>query len=247
MHIKHCLALMCALCFSPNLVWSQEIHAGHDAHNPQDHRHGAERYHAFTLETDYGGSEHGALVRWDLDGWIGTDENKLWLKAEGEKAQGTTESAEFWALYSRNVSEFWDVQAGLRHDSQPHPTSYGVLGLQGLLPLFFETQAHVFVSDEGDVSARVHTETDLLVTQRLILQPHAEINLFAQDVPEQDVGAGLSNGEIGVQTRYELSRQFAPYMDFTYERAFGETSAIAKREEGDNDNAIVSVGLRVMF
>lgn len=229
------------------LVFPFPAFAEEKPHHPADHQHGSEIWHMFTLEADYGGGEHGPVASWDLDGWIGTDENKLWLKSEGEDSDGTLEQAEVWAMYSRNIHDFWDVQAGIRHDTQPVSTSYAVIGINGLAPYFFETEAHLFVSDEGDVSARLRQENEFLLTQRLILEPYAEINLFAQDVEEQHVGAGLSSGEIGLQTRYEITRKFAPYVDVTYERKFGETSSIAKREEGDNDNFIAAVGVRFMF
>lgn len=226
------------------LFFSSPVHAQHD---PHDHRHGSESYHSFVLEADYGGGKDGPVAQWKLDGWVGTDENKLWLKSEGESADGVTEQAEIQALYSRNVSEFWDFQIGLRHDAQPVATSYAASGFEGLAPYFIETGAHLFLSDEGDVSARLHGERDFLLTQRLILQPHAEINLFAQDVEEQEVGAGLADAEIGVQIRYEISRKFAPYIDLRYERKFGETSSIAKRHGENNDDVIAAAGLRVMF
>lgn len=216
-------------------------------HNPADHQHGSETYHMFRLETEYGGGEHGPIASWDFDGWYGTDENKLWLKSEGENSDGTLEQAEFWALYSRNVATFWDVQGGIRHDTQPVSTSYAVLGINGLAPYHYETEAHLFLSDEGDVSARLRGEKDLLLTQRLILQPYAEVNLSAQDVDEQEIGAGFTDGEIGLQTRYEFTRKFAPYVDVRYERKFGETSSIAKNNGEDNDNVIGSIGLRLMF
>ena len=211
------------------------------------HAHDDHIFHAFRLETDYGGGQHGPVASGDLDGWIGGDYNKLWLKAEGEIADGTTEQAEFWALYSRNVHDFWDVQAGIRHDTQPVSTSYLVLGFEGLAPYFFETEAHLFVSDEGDVSATLRQENDFLLTQRLILQPYIEADFFAQDVEDQDVGAGLSSGEVGLQTRYEITRKFAPYVDVRYERKFGETSSIARNHGEDNDNFIAAIGLRLMF
>ena len=217
------------------------------AQDLHDHQHGSETYHAFRLETDYGAGQDRPVASWDLDGWIGTDENKLWLKSEGENSDGTTEQAEFWALYSRNVAEFWDLQAGIRHDTQPHPTSYAVFGIEGLAPYFVETEAHLFISDEGDVSARLRREHDLLLTQRLIFQPYVEINLSAQDVEEQEIGAGFTEGEIGLQTRYEITRKFAPYVDVRYERKFGETSSIAKDNGEDNDDFIAAVGLRLMF
>lgn len=241
MHTKLITALFFLLAFSTSSF------AQDSATHPADHQHGSEIWHMFTLESAYGAGEHGPVYSWDLNGWMGTDENKLWVKSEGENEDGTTEQAEFWAMYSRNISDFWDFQAGLRHDTQPVSTSYLVLGFEGLAPYFFETEAHLFISDKGDVSARLRQENEFLLTQRLILEPYAEINLFAQDVEDQDIGAGFSNGEIGLQTRYEITRKFAPYVDVKYERKFGETSSIAKREDGDNDNFIAALGVRFMF
>lgn len=223
-------------------AWAEEKNT-----HPADHQHGSEIWHAFVLEADYGGGQSGPVWVWDFHGWIGTDENKLWLKSESENEDHTTEKAELWAMYSRNVHDFWDFQAGIRHDFQSESTSYAVVGINGLAPYFFETEAHLFLSDEGDVSARIRQENEFLLTQRLILEPYAEINFFAQDVPDQHIGAGLSSGEIGLQTRYEITRKFAPYVDFRYERKFGETSSIAKDEGEDNDDLIAALGIRVMF
>lgn len=209
--------------------------------------HGGDLFHAFILETEIGKGNGGTVGAWEFDGWIGGDYNKLWLKAEGEKSDGETEQLEFWALYSRNVADFWDLQAGFRQDTQPQSTSYAVFGLAGLAPYFFETEAHLFVSDEGDVSARLRQENEFLITQRLILEPYLEANLFAQDVPEQDIGAGIADAELGLQTRYEITRKFAPYVDIHYERKFGETSSIATSSGEDNDDFVASFGLRLMF
>ena len=209
--------------------------------------HGGQTFHMFRLETDYGGSKDGGIASWDLDGWVGTDENKLWLKSEGEHKDGKLEDAEFWALYSRSVATFWDAQVGVRYDIEPTSTAYAVVGFNGLAPYFFETEAHLFISDKGDVSARVRQENDLLLTQKLILQPYVEINLSAQDVPERDVGAGLVDGKIGLQTRYEFTRKFAPYVDIQYGRKFGETSSTAKGNGEDTDELIGAIGLRLVF
>ena len=209
--------------------------------------HGNAIYHAFTLETDYGAGQHGPVASWDIDGWIGGDENKLWIKSEGENDDGTTDQSEFWALYSKNVSTFWDVQAGVRFDAQPWSAGYFVLGVNGLAPQFIETETHLFISDDGDVSARLRLERDVLLTQRTVFQPYLELNLFAQDVPERQTGAGLSDGEIGLQTRHEFSRQFAPYLDLRYERAFGETAHLANKNGEDSDNFVAALGVRLMF
>ena len=212
------------------------------------HEHGGGIFHMFRLETDAGSNSKGDPVQsWDLDGWVGTDENKLWLKSEGERKDSKLESAEFWALYSRNIATFWDAQAGIRYDDKPKSTTYLTLGFNGLAPQWFETEAHLFISEHGDVTARLRQENDFLLTQKLILQPYVEVNLSAQDVHEQDIGAGVVDGQIGLQTRYEFTRKFAPYVDVHYGRKFGETSSIAKSHGEDNDELVGSVGLRLMF
>jgi copper resistance protein B len=234
------LALLMAL---PLAAQAQDMaDMGHD----MAQEHGGNIHHMFRLEGDTGAAPHGTISTWDLDGWVGTDENKLWLKSEGEQSRHKLEDAEVWAMYSRNISTFWDAQAGLRHD-EPNSATYGVLGFTGLAPYYFETEAHLFVSDKGKVSARLREEYDLLLTQKLITQPYAELNAYAQDVRERNVGAGLADGKFGLQTRYEFTRKFAPYVDVSYGRKFGETSAIAKSNGEDNNEFIGAVGLRLMF
>ena len=222
---------------------SQPAMAGEMAHD-----HGGGIYHMFRTETGIGSNNHGdTIAHWDVKGWIGTDDNKLWLKTEGERNDATLESAEFWALYSRNIDTFWDAQVGVRYDTKPESTAYLTLGVNGLAPYFLETEAHLFLSDQGDVSARIRREGDLQITQHFIIQHYAEINLFTQDVPEQDVGAGLADATIGIQPRYEITRTFAPYVDLHYGRKFGETASIATSNGERKDEAVASVGLRLMF
>lgn len=244
MHTKKILLAILALFVLMRPALAEDMKdTGHDMME----EHGGGTFHMFRLETDYGGGSNGPVGSWDFDGWIGGDESKLWIKSEGERAGNELEQAELWAMYSRNISTFWDAQAGIRYDFTPRGTAYFVAGFEGLAPYFFETEAHLFVSDEGDLSARLREENDFLLTQKLILQPYAEINLFAQDVPEKNIGAGLSQGELGLQTRYEFTRKFAPYLDLRYERKFGETSSIAKDEGEPNDGFVAAIGLRLMF
>jgi copper resistance protein B len=218
------------------------------AHAGMAAEHGGGIFHAFRLEADAGyNTDKTPIQHWDLDGWIGTDEHKLWLKSEGERADNTLESAEFWALYSRNVATFWDAQAGVRYDTKPASTAYLTLGMNGLAPHWFETEAHLFVSEHGDITARLRQENDLLLTQKLIVQPYLEVNFSAQDIPEQNKGIGVTDGKIGMQTRYEITRTIAPYVDIHYGRLIGETSSIATHEGEDTDEFVASVGLRVMF
>ncbi|MBL0318106.1 MAG: copper resistance protein B [Alphaproteobacteria bacterium] len=204
-------------------------------------------FHSFRLETDIGVGREGANIRWEFDGWIGGDTQKLWFKSEGEVLDGETHQGEFWAMYSRNITDFWDAQLGIREDIKPHSTPYAIVGFEGMAPYFFDTEAHLFISDEGDVSVRIRAEKDFLMTQALILKPHIEINMFMQDVTDQNVGAGVAASEFGLQTRYEFTRTCAPYLDVRYERTWGETASIARREHESTDDFITSLGLRLMF
>ncbi|MFM2130356.1 MAG: hypothetical protein RL477_1902 [Pseudomonadota bacterium] len=192
----------------------------------------------------------GADARvWDAQGWIGTDTDKLWFKTEGEApVRGKAEKIETQALYSRMISDFFDLQAGLRHDFRPEPErTYGVIGLKGMAKYFIETDLALFVSEKGDVSARLKAETDFLLTQRLVLEPSAEMNLHARDVPEYDQGKGLGDIELGLRLRYEIRREFAPYVGINWHRKLGE-SAVRARADGETDSEFAIVaGLRFWF
>jgi copper resistance protein B len=214
----------------------------------EDDAHGTQVFDSFRLDVQTGVTRReGSVQIWDFSGWVGTDENRLWLQSEGERLDGMMEDAEFWALYSRNIATFWDAQIGIRQDVSPHPDTYLTMGFTGLAPYFFETQAHVFISDKGYVSARLREENDLLITQKLITKPYAQIDMsFANDVQQQR-GSGVSKAGIGIQTRYEFSRKFAPYFDLRYERAFGNTIGILQQDSETGDDFIASVGLRLIF
>ena len=205
-------------------------------------------FHALRLELDAGESRNNESVSsWNLDSWIGGDDNKLWLKSEGEVVSGDTEHSENWAMYSRNIGTFWDAQAGLRYDNKPESVTYFVAGFTGLAPYHFETEAHLFVSDEGDVSFRLREENDFLLTQKLILQPYLELNAYAQDVKALDVGSGLSDAKIGLQLRYEITRKFAPYIEVSYGTLLGETADIADRNSKHQSDSTITAGVRLMF
>ncbi len=200
------------------------------------------------LEVDYAdwGSNRREMT-WDGFAWYGGDSEKVWVKTEGEWSDGDLEEAELQLLYSRNVARFWDVQAGIRHDFRPDPTNYLAMSLLGLAPYFFEVDASAFVSDDGDVSFRGKAEYDLLLTQAMIVTPYAEANVYMSDVPEQDVGSGLSNIDAGLRIRYEIRREFAPYIDFNYVGLFGESKSIGEADNKDANDFTVRVGLRFWF
>lgn len=232
MFTRQCLPLLLLLALSP------------DSHAHED----MPVFHAFRLELDAGENrDNQSVSNWNLDGWLGGDDNKLWLKSEGAVVGHNTETSENWALYSRNIATFWDAQVGVRYDDHPESTSYFVAGFTGLAPYHFETEAHLFASDEGDVSFRLHGETDFLLTQTLILQPFLELNVFAQDVKELDVGSGLSDASIGLQLRYEITRKLAPYIEVSYDSLFGDTADMADAKGEHTSDCTITAGIRFMF
>ena len=199
---------------------------------------------------EYQSNDGNGLYLWDAQGWYGTDFNKFWFKTEGEflPDQNKTKDAQLQLLYSRAITSFFDLQAGVRHDFKPDPSrSFAVLGVQGLAPYWFEVDVATFLSDDGDVSARMEAEYELLLTQRLIAQPRFETNLALQDVEEAGVGSGINNIELGLRLRYEIKREFAPYVGVSWSKLTGDTKDMAQDEGEDTDTVSFVTGIRFWF
>ena len=190
-------------------------------------------------------------VLFDVQAWIGGDYNKLWLKTEGEynTSKSDWEETSVEALYSRNVTSFWDVQAGYRHDFIPESDDrdFAALGVQGLAPYWFEVEATSYVSDEGDVSAVLEAEYELLLSQRLILQPRFETEVAVQDVKEYNIGSGITGFETGLRLRYEFSRKFAPYVGVSWEQSVGETKDLLQADGEQTNNTAFVTGIKLWF
>lgn len=187
--------------------------------------------------------------RWDGEGWFGGDINRLVVKSEGEGGFGEgVDEAEVQALYSRTIGPYFNLQAGVRYDIKPNPSrTYATIGFEGLAPYWFEVEGALFLSDKGDVLGRIEGYYDQRITQRLILQPRVEFNLAAQDVRENGIGSGLSDVEVGLRLRYEVKREFAPYVGISWERQFGDTARLT-RSRGDETGGFSFVaGVRTWF
>lgn len=208
----------------------------------------------FTLveveQLEYRSQDGADFLVWDAQGRIGTDYHKVAVKSEGEFNLDSDkfERAEFQVLYQRLISDFFDAQIGIRHDVRPGPSrTYGVVGINGLAPQWFEVDASFFVSDEGDVSARFGAEYDILLTQRLILQPSAEMDIAFSDDRAIGVGSGIDSIELGLRLRYEVEREFAPYLGINWERKLGRSADFAE-DEGEDSNVFSFVlGVRMFF
>ncbi|MBI0533697.1 copper resistance protein B [Sphingomonas sp. TX0522] len=218
-------------------------------HHLQQH-HGGQNFSQVLLnlaEYQFRNGRDG--YRWDGEAWFGGDINRLFIKSEGEGAfRKGIESAEVQALYSRTIGPYFNLQAGVRQDLGPSPKrTYATVGLQGLAPGFFELEGAVFLSNKGDVLGRLGGYYDQRITQRLILQPRAELNFAAQDVPENRIGSGLSNAELGLRLRYEIRREFAPYVGVSWDRRFGDTARYARADGDRATSKSIVAGIRVWF
>ena len=184
----------------------------------------------------------------NAEGWYGGDIDKLWLKSEIEGDYGRgTDQLEFQALWSHAIDPWFNLQTGVRFDAEPRTRGRLVLGVEGLAPYWWEVNAAAFVSDKGDVTARAELEHDVRITQKLILQPRAELNFALRDIPKERVGAGLSNLEIGARLRYQFVPNFAPYVGLVYERAVGRSARYVRADGGVPGGLQFTIGLRAWF
>ena len=190
----------------------------------------------------------GNAQSWDIKGWVGGDIDRLWLRSEGERSAGRTESAEAQALWGHAISPWWDVVGGVRQDFKPGASqSWAAFGLQGMALYNFEAEATLFVGESGNTAARLEGDYDILLTNRLILQPTAELNFYAQNDPQRGMGSGLSESELGLRLRYEIRREFAPYVGVSWNRAYGQTAQYARDEDEDINQLRWVVGVRLWF
>lgn len=193
-------------------------------------------------------ADHGTGQAWEGSAWFGTDLNRLWLRSEGEREGSRTESSELEVLYGRSVSPWWDVVVGVKQDFRPADSrTWAAFGVQGLAPYKFEMSATAYVGESGQVMATVEAEYELLLTNRLILQPLVEASFSSKDVPEYGEGTGLNKVEAGLRLRYEINRRFAPYVGVVHERLFGDTADYRRGEGGDTRDTRFVAGVRFWF
>ncbi len=197
------------------------------------------------LETFHGKDGNGQT--WEAQGWYGNDTNKLWIRTEGDRSRGKLEEGDVEAFWNRNVATYWSTQLGMRHDLSGPGRNWVAFGIQGLAPYWFNLEATGYVGPAGRTAARLRAEYELLFTQRLILQPEFEVNAYGKSDPGRRIGSGLSDAQLGLRLRYEIRRQFAPYIGIVWTRRLGATADFAR----DDQQAIFDrqwvVGVRLWF
>jgi copper resistance protein B len=188
--------------------------------------------------------------RWDGQGWFGTDMNKLWFKSEGFVEHGQATDGDTEALYDRPIPflRYFDAQAGVRYDLDSDPgRTWGAVGIEGLAPYFFDFEPTFYFSDRNRFAGRLIGSYDLLITQRLILQPEIEMNLYSKRDPSRAIGSGLSDLDTGLRLRYEITRKFAPYIGVAYNGKFGETADFTRAQGGIVNDVRFIFGIRLWY
>jgi copper resistance protein B len=190
----------------------------------------------------------GSSFRWEGEGWVGTDMDRVVLRTEGTVTNGMLEDGDQELLYSRPVSTYFNVQGGLRYDLDSAPgRGWAAFGIEGLAPLFFHVSATGYVSDQGHLAGKLEGNYDLLLTQTLILQPQIEMNFYSKDDPMRMIGAGLADLDAGLRLRYEINRKFAPYIGVTYENKFGDSARLARLSGESVSPVRFTLGMRIWF
>ncbi|MBW4045797.1 MAG: copper resistance protein B [Acidobacteria bacterium] len=189
-------------------------------------------------------------LRWDGEAWMGKDMNKLWLKSEGFSTSSTVSDGDHEALYDRPIPRmrYFDAQAGVRVDLDSGPKrAWAAVGIEGLAPYFFQFAPTLYIRDGGNVAGRLTGSYDLLLTQRWIVQPEAELNFYNKDDPARRIGSGLSDLDTGVRLRYEITRKFAPYIGFAYNGKYGNTASYARQAGETTISPSFIFGLRLWY
>jgi copper resistance protein B len=185
---------------------------------------------------------------WNAQGWIGGDIHRFWFRTEGAGGNGRVDNAEVHALYGRAIARWWEFVAGVRQDIEPgQPQTWAAFGIQGLAPYWFDVEATAYVGAAGRTHVRLESEYELLLSNRLILQPRVEVQIYGKRDPDRGVGAGLSTLDAGLRLRYEFRREIAPYVGIAWDRKFFGTADLAEAGGDATGDARLTVGLRLWF
>lgn len=260
-----------------HLLLAQNNHSTHENHSPESPAtstqdltetfelepipedwgepiHDHQTFEAVKIEQlEYRWNDSGETFNWDLQGWRGGDYRRFQVNTEGEIGiNESTGEMELELLSSRLISPFWEFQWGAKYEHIYDPEesqgrAFATIGLQGLAPYLFEIDTDLSISHEGDISASFAVEQNFLLTQRLILQPEFKTNIAIQTVEDFGVGSGINDVELGLRLRYEINRNFAPYLGVNWHQKLFETADIARNEGEETSNLSVVGGVRLLF
>lgn len=215
---------------------------GHQVHDRQIN------WAVIVEQLEYQDVEGSSALNWNANAWVGGDIDRLWLRSEGEREQGTTHKAELQALWGHAISPWWEVVTGVRQDFKPGSAqTWAALGLQGT-PLYgLELEATLYAGERQQTALRLEAAYAILLTQRWRLEPTVEVNVHGRDDRGRGQGSGLSDSEAGLRLRYEITPWFAPYVGVSFNRLYGDTARMARDEDGDIGQTRWVAGVRFRF
>ena len=188
------------------------------------------------------------FVPYDLEAWYGRTYDRAVLKAEGDIDGGELAEARTELLWGHAFAAFWDSQLGVRYDSGAGPNrEWLAFGVEGIAPYWFEIEATAYLGEAGQSALRLDASYDLLLTQKLVLQPRIEANIYGKRDVERGLGSGLSDVSAALRVRYEIRRELAPYFGIEWVRKYGETEDLARAAGDDPNDARLVAGLRFWF
>ena len=196
--------------------------------------------------------QQGDALAWEGSAWFGHDRGRLWLRSEGEREAGHGTEANIEALWGKPVNAWWDVLAGVRHDFSNDRLGHDqqdwlALGVQGLAPYKFEVQATVYIGEGGQSMLQAEVEYELLLTNKLILQPRIEATAHGRNDAPRGTGSGLGEVDAGLRLRYEFRREFAPYIGIGRLYRFGKTADFARAAGDEAHETRWVAGVRFWF
>jgi copper resistance protein B len=213
-------------------------HAAHDRH-----------VNGFVLfdQLEWRSGNGPGTLSWSNTGWVGGDIHRLWFRTEADVTDAGADDGRVHALYGRAIARWWDVVGGVRQDVQPGAQTWLAVGVQGLAPGFFDVEATAYLSDEGQTAAHLEVEYDVLITNRVVLQPVVEMEFYGKSNASIGVGSGMSSAAAGLRLRYQLTREFAPYVGVAWVKALGDTANLADDSDLANGAPRLVTGVRVWF
>jgi copper resistance protein B len=193
---------------------------------------------------------------WKAKAWIGDDYNKLRMENSGVLSdngvidkEGGTKGIDSRVFYSRLISDFWDAKIGIQ------ATVFGpdlsrtafIAGFEGLAPYGIHVDLVGAFSQTSVATLRLEVAYDILLSQKLIATPFAEAVVASGDDRAIDLGAGLSRFEVGLRLRYEIAKEFAPYIGLSFEQFTGATASYVAADNDPTSKLRFLVGLKTWF
>ena len=200
------------------------------------------------LEKQFSTRDDSEYGEWSGFIMVGKDLNRLWLTSKGSAEHGETDSSEIRLFYSRTIRPYIGVQLGWKRDLKPEPQRDWLgFGLLAVLPYKVGADVSIFIGESGRMAARLEIAYQHWFTQKLSLTPDFEANFYSEDDPERDIGSGLSDLDLGLRLRYQITKGVSPYTGITWKGNFGNTADMIKSKGEDTSDLCLMLGVTLWY